>query len=100
MPTVDLGLQGVTVRQQFAVLRRQIAHNAGKSRPKRVGRNPGFRGGLFGDEIKQDGRNLQSVGVDTIHDGFFSQQTTLEARSSGNFEAKNAPEGPQVSMAF
>ena len=55
-------------------------------------RNAGFRGGLFGDEIKQDGRNLQSVGVDTVHDGFFSQGSSArKALSFGDFEAKSAP---------
>ena len=67
MPAVDFRLQGIAHREQVAVFRGQIADDGGKPGPERVGRNPGLGGGFLGDEIEQDGRDLQAVGIDTIH---------------------------------
>ena len=92
MPAVDLRLQGVAEREQFAVFRPQISDDGGEPGPERVGRNPGLGGRLLGDEIEQNGGDLQSVGIDTIHDGL----SRREAAFTGCFQgktAKNAPKG-------
>ncbi|OIQ72308.1 hypothetical protein GALL_460670 [mine drainage metagenome] len=83
VPVVDLRLQGVAEGEQFAIFRRQIADDGGQPCPERVGRNPGFRGRFPSDEIKQNGGDLQSVGIDTIHDGFFSRETALRRGFQG-----------------
>ena len=69
VPAVDLGLQRVADGEQFAVFRSQFGDDGGKPGPECVGRNPGFGGRLLGDEIEQFGGDLQSVDIDTIHDG-------------------------------
>jgi hypothetical protein len=69
MPAVDLGLQRVSEREQLAVFRPQLLDDGGDAGPECIGRDPGFGGRLLGDEIEQDRRDLQSVGIDTIHDG-------------------------------
>ena len=69
MPVVDLVLQRVAECEQLAVFRPQIPDDGGKPGPERIGRNPGLGGRLLGDEIEQDRGDLQSVGIDTIHDG-------------------------------
>ncbi len=83
VPVVDLRLQGVAEGKQLAISRRQIADDGGQSCPERVGRNPGFRGRFLGDEIKQDSGDLQSVDIDTIHDGFFSRETAFKCGFQG-----------------
>ena len=79
MPVVDLRLQRVADGEQFAVLRPQFPDDGGKPGPERVGRNPGLRGRLLGDEIEQDGGDLQSVGIDTIHDGLSQMKRRFRA---------------------
>ena len=69
VPVVDLGLQRIADLEQLAVLRPQLLDDGGEPGPERIRRNPGFRGRFLGDEIEKDGRDLQSVGVDTLHDG-------------------------------
>jgi hypothetical protein len=71
MPAVDLVLQGVAHLQQFAVLRPEVAEDAGKPRPECIGIDPGLGRRLVGDEVVEDGGDLQSVGIDTLHDGLF-----------------------------
>ena len=66
--------------------------DGGKPGPERVGRNPGLGGRLLGDEIEQDGGDLQSVGIDTIHDGLSRVKRRLEAVFRVK-TAKNAPKG-------
>ena len=60
---------GVAHREQFAILRRQIADDGGEPCPERIWRNSGLGRGFRGDKIEQDGSDLQSMGIDTIHDG-------------------------------
>src|SRR6185437_12075997 len=67
MPAVDFRLQGIAHREQLAILGREIADDGGKPGPERIGRNSGPGGRFLGDEVEQDGSDLQSVGVDTIH---------------------------------
>ena len=94
MPAVDLRLQGVADRQQFAVPRSQIAQDGGKPGPEGIGRNPGLGGGFLGDEIEQNGGDLQSVGIDTIHDGIFLTRNRCNRRFSGGQTAKGPRKGP------
>src|SRR3981189_1056593 len=84
MPAVDFRLQGVAQRKQFTVSRRQILDDGSKPRPERVGRNPGFWRCFLGNKIEQNGSDLQSVGVDTIH-----AKLSGEAAVTGCFEGKN-----------
>ncbi len=74
VPAVDFRLQGVAHREQFSVFRRKIFDDGGEPCPECVRRNSGFRGGFLGDKIEQNRGDLQSVGIDTVHDGFFSQE--------------------------
>ena len=67
MPVVDLGLQGIAHLQQLAVLRSEIPDDGGKPGPECIGRNPGLRRRLLGDEVVKEGGDLQSVGFDTLH---------------------------------
>ena len=70
MPAVDLVLQGVAHLEEFAVLRPEVAQDdRGEPRPERIGIDPGLGRRLLGDEIEQDGGDLQSVGIDTLHGG-------------------------------
>jgi hypothetical protein len=69
VPAVDLDLQRIAEGEQLAVFRPQLLDDGSKPRPECIGRNPGFGGRLLGDEIEQDRGDLQSVGIDTIHDG-------------------------------
>src|SRR4029078_9175256 len=92
VPAVDFGLQRVADSKQFAVFRSQFRDNGGKAGPECIGGNPGFGGRLLGDEIKQNRGNLQSMGIDTIHDGL----SRIERRLQTVFRmksAKNAPKG-------
>ena len=100
MPVVDFRLQAVTDGEQLAIFRCQIAYDGGKPGPERIGSDPGFRRSLLADEIKQDGRNLQSVGIDTIHDRFFSQETAPKNAIFGNFRSKKRAKRREVSGAF
>ena len=69
MPAIDLGLQRIAEGEQLAVFRPQLLDDGGDTGPERIGCNPGFGGRLLGDEIEKNRRDLQSVGIDTIHDG-------------------------------
>ena len=69
MPAVDLDLQRIAEGEQLAVFRPELLDDGGDTGPECIGRNPGFGGRLLGDEIEQDRGDLQSVGIDTIHDG-------------------------------
>ncbi len=55
MPAVDLVLQGIALLQELAVLRSEIPDDGGKPGPECVGRNPGLRRRLPGDEIWRRG---------------------------------------------
>ncbi len=91
MPAVDFRLQGVAHREQVAVFRSEIAEDGGKPGPEGVGRNPGLGGGFLGDEIEQNGSDLQSVGIDTIHDWYFSCETAVSTLFSGT-KRQRAPQ--------
>ena len=92
VPAVDLRLQGVAYREQFAVPRSEIADDGREPGPERVGGNSGLGGGFLGDEIEQDGSDLQSMGIDTIHDGIFFSRETAQARGfQGCKTTKRAP---------
>ena len=83
VPAVDFRLQGVAHREQFSVFRRKIFEDGGEPCPERVRRNSGFRGGFLGDKIEQNRGDLQSVGIDTIHDEVFFSRETAATRSFG-----------------
>ena len=95
VPAVDFRLQGVAHREQFAVLRRQVLDDGRKPCPEGVGRNPGLGGRFLGDEIEQNGGDLQSVGVDTIHDGIFSRE---KPRPGAVFRGTNDKRAPQRAL--
>src|SRR4029078_7208161 len=92
VPAIDLGLQRVAEAEQFAVFRSQLLDDGGNSGPERVGRNPGLGVRLLGDEIEQDRGDLQSVGIDTSHDGL-SQNNRPFRGCFQTKSAKNAPKG-------
>src|SRR6266481_7054854 len=69
VPAVDFCLQAVAHREQLAVPRSKIPDNGREPGPERIGGNSGFCGGFLGDEIEQNGRDFQSMGIDTIHIG-------------------------------
>src|SRR6185312_1368952 len=73
MPGVDLLLEGIAHLQQVAVLRPEVADDRGQSRPERIRVDPGPGRRLLRDEIEQDGGDLQSMGIDTLHDRLFSR---------------------------
>src|SRR5262249_642987 len=93
MPGVDLGLQRVADCKQFAVLGPEVADDRSQSRPERVCVDPGLGRRLLGDEIVEDGGNLQSVGFDTLHDGRFSREWLWTA-----FSNKTGPSALQKSF--
>ena len=68
VPVVDLGLQGVAGREQFAGPGRQILDDAGQTRPEGVRSNAGAGGRFLGDKVGQNRSDLQTAGVDTCHD--------------------------------
>ena len=88
-----LRLQGVTEGEQPTVFRLEILQDGGKPCPERVGRNSGLGGRLPGDEIEQNGGDLQSMGIDTIHDGLSRREMAVYGLFSGLSTAKSAPKG-------
>jgi len=100
VPAVDLGLQAVAESEQFAVLRPEIADDGGKPCPERIRGDPRLGRRFLGDEIEQDGGDLQSVGVDTLHDGFFSQETAPTDAILGNFRSKKRAKGRELPASF
>ena len=71
MPVVDFGLQAVAMREQFAIPGDEIADDGSDAGPERVRIDPSLGDGFLGDEVEQDGGDLQSVGVDAVHDRAF-----------------------------
>jgi hypothetical protein len=69
VPAVDLGLQGVAHREQFTIPWREIPDDRGEPGPEGVGRYPRLGGRFLRNEVEQDGSDLQSVGIGTIHVG-------------------------------
>jgi len=70
VPAVDPRPQCVTAREQRAVSRRKLLADGGQPRPERIRCDPGPGGRCLGNESDQNGVNLQTVGIDTLHDGF------------------------------
>src|SRR5207237_3507437 len=92
MPAIDPGLQRIAEGEQLTVFRAQLPDDGGDTGPECIGRNPGFGGRLLGDEIEQFGGDLQSVGIDTIHDGLSRAKRRLQAVFRLK-TAKSAPKG-------
>ncbi len=84
MPAIDFGLQRVANRQQFPVPGREIADDGCEPSPECVGRNPGFGGRFVSNEIEQNRGDLQTVSIDTLHDGLFSQGNRDRSAFQGN----------------
>jgi hypothetical protein len=76
----------VADRQQFPVFRPELLDDGGKSGPECVGRNPGLGRRLLGDEIEQNGGDLQSMGINTIHDGLSQKKRAV----GGCFQKKSS----------
>ncbi len=90
VPAVDLRLQCVADLEQRMIFGSQIANDGGEPRPERIGGNSGLGGRFLGDEIEQNSGDFQSVGIDTIHDGFFLTTNSGHARLLRGIGAKRA----------
>src|SRR5262249_53794950 len=91
MPTIDLVLQGVADLEQFAISGCKIANYGGKSLPKCIGLDTGFGCRFFRDEIEQNRGDLQSMGIDTLHDGLLL--ASRERALCPGWNNKSAAEG-------
>ena len=94
MPAVDLGLQSIADRQQFAVPGARSRRIAASPAQNASGEIPVFGVGFLGDEIEQNGGDLQSVGIDTIHDGIFLSETA----NGGGFQGTTGKMAPQRAL--
>ncbi|CFN62665.1 Uncharacterised protein [Bordetella pertussis] len=73
VPGVDFALQAVALGQQFAVARREVAHQGSEASPELVGRQAAAGQRLVFDETVQGGRHLQAMMRDAFsHAGLAS----------------------------
>ena len=79
VPVVDLRLQRIANREKLAIPWRHIADDGGDARPEGVGVHAGAGGGFLGDEVVEDRRDLQSMGVDTVHNGMSHENSNGKA---------------------
>ena len=66
MPGIDLGLQGIALGKQRAVLRSQIVNESGKTRPERLRRNPRAGKRPVFNEIRQNRTDAQIKPLDHV----------------------------------
>jgi hypothetical protein len=70
-------------------LGRELLEDGGKPGPERVRREiPDFGVASLGDEIEQNGGDLQSVGIDTSHDGLSQRNGAFTALFSNEHQQK------------
>jgi hypothetical protein len=77
VPGIDPVLQSVAEGEQLAVSRAEVADDGGEASPERVGLDSGIGRRLPGDEIVEDRGDLQSVGIDTLHEGLLIEKSGM-----------------------